>query len=273
MPTTSISRCGGGSTAFSYYQVIAALALVHTLIAEWHFTEGADPWADTSGFSPGSPATVLYDARTVTMTKNFAAGPLAAAPAGPSVKFNYDGTSAGSQGDFLDTGPAARFAFAGNSVFSVVAWVLPTQGVNSHNGPVVSTVTVTSFGGPSAHDDGWRINVVSPTQECLLQRYCNVTSGGVPDSVSLGAMSTAAWTMVAMTYDGAMLRGYANGSFVGQTASAGAVGNGFGPNFGLGTEQQATVVTWYYGACSEITVWGAVLSASDLALLYASHSN
>jgi len=256
----------------TYYQVIAALSSTNTLVGQWHLTEGVAPFADTSGSMVGGNAELLLQSLDGTYTPNNADGPLNTAPAGPSVKFNVGSTNPPTNSDYLHTSlaPLGRFTFAGNAVFTAVAWVKPVSSANIHFGGVVGDVVAANFGTPAEIDDGWCIVVKPSTLECQVQRYCAVPVGGSPDSVSLGAMSTAAWTMVAMTYDGATLRGYADGTLIGTAASAGVIGGAQDVLVGLTQGGDTGLSSWYRGAISEVSVWAATLSASDIALLYLS---
>lgn len=269
-PTQTISRCGGTAT-LTYYQTVAGFASTYTLVAQWHLTEGATPYADTSGYSATDPATMVRQVRVVAMTQNYASGPLLDFPAGPSVAFNFDGTSLTNTGDFLvesDITPS-RFYFAGNLPFTVIAWVLPGAGVNTHEGPIVSVVHVTGFGAPGAHDDGWMMDVSQPDLLPKFRRYSNVQSGGSPDEAVGSALSTSQWTMLAGVYDGTNVNLYVNGAFVSGAASAGAIGGSANnARIGLGTIDQGNTSTWYFGAAAEITVWAATLPANVINALY-----
>lgn len=262
--------------SLTYPQVIAAYKSSYTCVAEWQLDDGASPYADTSGYSLADPATMTRQITGTAMSQALASGPLASAPAGPSVRFNFDGTAATGTGDYLTDAVAtpARYYFLGNLPFTVVAWVLPSVPVNAHRGPVVGTVHVTSFGAPNAHDDGWDINVQAPSNVCSVQRFSNVQTGQNPDAVSLGTLSTTQWSMVAMTYDGATLRGYLNGALSGSVASAGAIGGA--PNNAFIAENSVPLggaAQWYFGAASQISVWAATFTATDIATLYLSAFN
>lgn len=266
-----VRRTVATPSLLSYPQVVAALKSSYTCVAEWQLDDGSSPYADTSGFAPADPATMVRQVRATAMDQAYASGPLADVPAGPSVQFKYDGTAASGTGDFLTDFCAtpSRYYFAGNAIFSVVCWLLPGIGVNSHRGPAVGTVHVTGFGAPGAHDDGWEISVQSPGNACTVNRYSNVISGGSPDTVSLGALSATTWQMVTMTYDGATLRGYLNGALIGSTASAGAIGGAANNAFiGENAVPLGLVAQWYYGATAQISVWAATFTANDIALLY-----
>lgn len=269
MPTQTITRCGGG-TSLTYYQVIAAIASTNSLVAQWHFTDGADPWADTSGNTVGGNGEMHRQAIGTAMTQSNPDGPLHASPTGPSVKFNADTHSNPPGGDYTHTSlsPLGRFAFLGNAVYTVIAWVKPVAGTSNVPGGVIGDAKVTNFGLPGSHVDGWSITITPSTQECLLNRYCGMTVDGTQDKISLGAMLTTTWTMVAMTYDGSTLRGYANGALVGSVASAGSIGDGADAYAGLTQALVSTVPAWYLGAVAEVTIWAATLSASNLATLY-----
>lgn len=258
----------GGVT---YAERIIILKSQYTCVDEWQLDEGSDPWADTSGYNPADPATMHRQVRVIAMTQNDATGPLSTAPAGPSVAFNFDGTSLTNTGDFLlADGTADRSYFLGNLPFTVVAWVLPGAGVNTHEGPVVSTVHVTGFGAPGAHDDGWMLDVSQPDLIPKFRRYSDVQSGNNPDTAAgPTALPTNHWTMLVGTYDGATLKLYVNGLQVSSASSAGAIGGSANSvRIALGTINQGNTSTWYYGACAQISVWAATFTATDVLNLY-----
>ena len=254
----------------TYYQVVAALASTNSLVAQWHLTEGASPYADTSGNMVGGNGELIITPVGTPMTQNNPAGPLTSPSGGPSVAFNYDGTNPPALGDYLHTSlaPPSRFEFAGTASYTVVAWTRPVAGGNTHPGGLVGNVLSVNQGMPTETDDGWLISVRSDTRECILGRYPHVIVGGSPDTVSLGALSTTEWTMVAMSYDGATLRGYANGAFVASTASAGNITNGTDAYVGLTQAGPPSIASWLYGAAAEITVWASTLSNTEIAALY-----
>ena len=267
-----VRRTGISPSILTYYQVIAALASTNSLVAQWHLTEGVSPYADTSGNTTGGNGQLSIQVLGTAMTQNNPAGPLTAHPAGPSVAFNYDGTSPPAQADYLHTSlnPLGRMTFAGNLPFTALAWIKPVAGANTHPGGVVGDVKATNAGFPTEYDDGWQIAVKASSLECTVSRYAHVIVGGSPDTVSLGAMSTTEWTMVAMTYDGATLKGYANGSLVGSVASAGAIGDGQDTLVGLTQAGPPLLSSWYLGAVGEVSVWASALTSDQLALLYVS---
>lgn len=270
-----VRRAATATTDLTYYQVIAALAVTSSLVGQWHLTEGAVPYADTSGSSVGGNAQLVLQNFGGGLTQNNPDGPLASAPAGPSVDYTSGGTGLS---DYLHTSlaPLGRFTFSGNAVFTVVAWIKPRSSANTRYSGVVGDVIGFPSGAPNEHADGWQIAVKGSTLECVVQRFANVPVGGSCDTVSLGAMSTTQWTMVGMTYDGSTLRGYANGALVGSTASAGAIGNAQDVLVGLsqfGSSAPPIANAWFLGEVAEITVWASTLTAADLALLYTSSLN
>jgi hypothetical protein len=269
MPKTTISRCGG-SVGLTYYQVIAALASTNSLVGEWHLTDGSSPYADTSGSVVGGNGELLLQSLDGTYTASNPDGPLSSAPTGPSVAFNVGGTNPPANSDYLHTSlaPLGRFTFAGTASFTALAWIKPATSTNIHYGGVVGDVVAANFGTPAEIDDGWCIVVKPSTLECQVQRYCSVPVGSSPDAVSLGAMSSSVWTMVAMTYDGSTLRGYANGTLIGSTASAGSIGGAQDVAVGLTQGGNIGISSWYRGAVAEVTVWASELTATQLATLY-----
>ena len=267
-----VKRSALSPVTLTYYQVVAALASTNSLVGQWHLTEGASPYADTSGSVVGGNAQLLIQVAGTAMTQNNPSGPLTSSPGGPSVAFNYDGNNPPALGDLLHTSlaPLGRFSFLGNLPYTVVAWIKPVAGTNLKAGGVVGDVKGTNFGLPAEFDDGWQIAVKSSTLECTLSRYCHVIVGGTPDTVSLGAMSTTEWTMVTMSYDGATLRGYANGAPVASTASAGAIGDAQDVLAGVTQAGPDGIAKFYLGAVAEVTVWASQLSDDQIALLYLS---
>ena len=255
----------------SYASQIILLKASYTCVAEWRLTEGSSPYADTSGFAPGDPATQVRQVRPIPMTQSFASGPLAEQPVGPSVAFNFDGDSLTNQGDFLNDTSAnpARFHFAGNAIFTVVAWVLPGAGASSHYGPAVDNI-VTSGG---ATDNGWRMNVNQVGAIPQFVRAPNVAGVGAYNTVTGSSLSTTAWHLLVGTYDGTNMRLYVDGSQVGQTASAGGIG-GLANNCRLaeGAHSLGDYGTFYFGGLSQVSIWAATFTATDVANLWAAAS-
>jgi hypothetical protein len=265
-------RIGTAASGQTYAQIITALQATNTLVAEWNLDEGASPYADTSGFAPGDPSTMTRQVRVVPMTQRYTPGPFLGAQGGPAVAFNFDGDGSTSSGDFLTDAIASpsRYYFLGNLPFSVVFWVVPFPGVATHDGPIVSTIHVTGFGAPTAHDDGWRLNVTYPGLIPQLQRACDVLAAGTYDTCAGPALSTTQWSMLSGTYDGANMKLYVNGALQTTTASAGAItSTATNATIGAGIHKLGDFATWYYGAAARGSIWASTLSATDMASLYA----
>lgn len=255
----------------TYAQVVTVVATTAQLIAEWHLYDRASPYADTSGFDVGDPATMTRQAHVVPMTQSFDPGPLAGTQNAPAVAFNYDGDATTSSGDLLVDASLdhTRYQFPATDVFSIVAWVLPFVGVGIHDGPVINTIVVTGFGTPGANDNGWRLNVTFPGLVPQFQRASSVLAAGSYDTAAGAALSPASWSMLVGTYDGATLRLYVNGVLAAAAASAGAnAAPATAATIGEGSHKLGDFGTWYYGAAGEITIWGAALSAATIAQLY-----
>lgn len=266
-----VKQPAAAPTSATYAQTVVVVATTTSLIAEWHLTEGSSPYADTSGFAPADPATQTRQAGVVAMTQAFTPGPLAGTQAADAVAFNYDGDALTSTGDSLGDNVASpvRYSFFGVLPFSVIAWVRPFASVNAHDGPVVGTIHVTGFGGPGAHDDGWRLNVTAPGRIPQFQRATNVLLAGSYDTAAGPALAAGTWAMLAGTYDGANLRLYVDGALAATTASAGGITALAGQaQIGVGAHKLGDYSTWYYGAAGEVTIWGAALSAATIAQLY-----
>lgn len=270
-PTTTISRCGGTTTT-TYAQAIVTLQSSYTLVALWHLTEGASPYADTSGFAPADPATLTRQVGVTAMTQSYSPGPLVGSQAGSAVAFNFDGDALTSTGDYLaagDTTPG-RYYFDPNDPFTVVAWALPFNGVNAHDGPVLSALHVTSFGAPNAHDDGWRLNVTFPGRIPQFQRAANVQIAGSYDTAAGSALTTSSWSMLVGTYDGSDIRLYVNSVLAATTASAGAIlGLPTNAQVGRGIHKLGDYGTWFYGGVGEGSIWSACFTQADIDALYA----
>ena len=268
---STVSRCGGTGAGPTYAQVVAILSASNTLVAQWHLTEGATPYADTSGFAPADPATEVRQVLATAMTQAYSPGPLTRPGGQKAVAFNFDGTAATGTGDYLTDACAtpARYQFAANLPFTAIAWVVPFGGAVVHPGPVINTIHGTGIGGGGAHDDGWRLAVSQPGLIPTFERAANCTAGVPYDTASGAALSTTAWSMLAGTYDGANIRLYVNGALAATTASAGAVlGAATNGQIGIGQLPLAAGGTWHYGAVGEASVWSSVLSASAIAQLY-----
>lgn len=266
-PTQTISRCGGGTT-LTYAQRIILLKATYTCVAEWQLSDGAAPYADTSGYNPADPATMVRQVLVTPMTQNFASGPLSAAPAGPSVAFNFDNDASAGSGDYLHGSEIdpSRYHFAGNAIFTLVAWVLPGASVNSHLGPVVSMQS-----GSVGNTNGWDLIVTEPGLLPQVARAPNVANRAAYNTATgASPLPTASWSLLVGTYDGSTLRLYVNGTLVASAASAGAIAGGAAQaRIGEDTTEVGGIGTWFFGGVSQVSIWAATFTATDVANLWA----
>ena len=255
----------------SYASQIILLKAAYTCVAEWRLSDGAAPYADTSGFNPGDPATMVRQVLATPMTQNFASGPLAEAPAGPSVAFNFDGDAGSGTGDYLHGSELdpSRYSFTGNAIFTLVAWVLPGVSSHAHLGPVVSRQA-----GGVGNNNGWELNVTEPG---LLPQFARAAAAAnrAAYNTATGAtpLSTGSWSMLVGTYDGATLRLYVNGVQVASAASAGfMIGGSAQARIGDDNYEIGDIGTWFFGGVAQVSIWAATFTATDVANLYASAS-
>lgn len=114
-----------------------------------------------------------------------------------------------------------RFNFAGTAPFTVEAWFRP-DAISANYEALVAKVDY--FNG---RRQGWQLWLTPRGPDCLedcadtvlLERW---TGGPRPDSVS-GSPLSPGWHHVAVSYDGALVRLYVDGTLDGQVASSGAV--------------------------------------------------
>ncbi len=230
----------------------------------WRLGEGASPFADISGHSYGA-ANATQNVTGVAMTDSIA-GALPAGDDDGAVQFNTHGTTGGDYLSCADPSPH-RFNFnISDPELTVTAWVNPTASALTFVGQVVGTWAESSFG-----FCGWRLRVDWPTRVPSLHRREAGSSAGATFLAGPAALPDGEWSFLAASYShtlGACL--YVNGVLVASDPTttvedlpAFNQGLKFGRNGG-------STVDSFYGGVDEVTVWGAVLTAADVADLYTS---
>lgn len=267
-PTQTISRCGGTTTG-TYQQTVDTIRATTTLIAQWRLNEGASPYADTAGYVPADPADASRQALVVAMTQNYTPAALSNNQDAFAVAFNADFPATGT-GDYLQANAVdlTRFNLAGVVPYSLAAWVRPFAGVSASLGGVLGWFRLTGWAPPAGTTNGLMLGVNQTAQTPYVLRYPNTAYGGTGVSATGAAISTGAWHFIVGTYDGTNLRLYTDGALDATTATAVAMANtGATPQIGQGQDGTATP-QWFYGGVSEVSVWGAALTAAQILALY-----
>lgn len=245
------------------------------LVGYWRLGDGASPYLDTSGFAPGDPANMTRQIRTVAMTQDYTPGAPIVDDDG-AVQFNAAGDATTVVGDFLQSGSyvtnTTRFSFHSNLPYSVACWMRPLASANVWEGTLIGNVAVSSFGDPSANDNGWRFDMTWPSRVLGFTRAAQVMSGDpYPSAVTPAGLAAAEWHHIVGTYDGADLRLYVAGALVDTVAAAGNLaGTNNPPSIGTGPAPLGSFATFYYGAIDEAAVWSRALTAEEVAFLYLS---
>jgi hypothetical protein len=246
---------------------------ISSLVGYWRLGEGASPYADTSGYVPADPANAARQILTTAMTQNFTPGAPIVDDDG-AAQFNAAGDSRTVSGDYLLTAYSTttnRFNFASALPFTVACWIRPLASANTWQGTIIGTVKVTSFGSPSARDDGWRLDMNWPSRVVGFTRAPSVHAGDpYPTVQSPAGLDDATWHHVVGTYDGATLRLYLNGTLVASQADTSSISNGAVVTIGSGAGPQGSYTEFFYGAVDEAAVWSKALSAAEVAQLWLS---
>lgn len=163
-------------------------ALIMSQVGKWSFDDSEIPGKDTSGY--GNDGTLVGATR------------VDPAECGLGFKgcLNFDGV-----GDYVNVGNGASLAPA--DVFTVEAWVYRTKDVCTENSPcpIWSNCGDTiGCGGDviAARDGGIWIYI-------YINDWQSIRAGSIPLN---------AWTHIAATYNGSVLKGYINGALIGEVS-------------------------------------------------------
>lgn len=251
----------------SFPAAVAALAATRDLRGYWRLGDGASPFADTSGH-PYGPANAVKVVTGTAMTDSIT-GALPAADDDGAVQFNSL-----TSGDSLHAAEVAghpnRFNFdnadSTGGRMTAAAWIKPATGSTTYPATAVGEYLY------STTECGWRIGVNYAGLTPFFQRRVN---SGTNVIVTGAALAADAWAFVVGTYDlavGACL--YVNGALAASDATlfGGLPAFNQGVFFGSGKTPSAGS-NGFLGGVDEVTVWGGVLTASEVATLYAAGVN
>jgi hypothetical protein len=156
------------------------------------------------------------------------------------------------------TGPAglnAAAGFAGHSAFTAECWVKP--GVQ----PVLFTgLLCHTDGGAPAVEDGWKV-LCSDSNEIVVAR-CG--GGGNDIAIAPVALTSTDYTYVAVTYDGADIRIYYDGTLVLAQASAQSQGVGSGFILGAGLTNGGALSEHYIGDIQHCALYSSALTDQEI---------
>ena len=257
----------------------ASIRALTGLRGYWRLGEGAEPYADTSGYDPLLQADLVYQAGvpgSTAMTADITPGLLPADQDDGAVGFNHEGNDTSEpQRDYLepvDVSSNANFDFGTtNPEMSVVARIKPGAATEDFWGGIVSDIRSILPGGGAAWSGGWALQVRFPTLEASFIRGTGDTTETTVTSPPLTAGQE--YTLAA-TYDGADLRLYLDGSQVSiEPDTADLPARHADNNIRVGGywyQESVSVELWrpFYGVIDEAAVWGRALTAAEIAHLH-----
>jgi hypothetical protein len=249
----------------------AAILALPDLRGYWRLGDGAEPFADTSGY-PGTPHNLDRNLGTISgggspdMTQDLTPGLLPSSQDDGAVAFNASDPEPATTREFLEKtagGGAARFDFSTVDPMSAVALIKPASSGNSFWGGVVGDMNA------SAYPNGWAIRVRWPTMEVDFLRIQDDTHHHSATSAPIEADQT---TLVVGTYDGTLIRLYLDGVLVASAADTSALAYSGSNSVRIGgvSGRTTTFNTWwpFYGAVDEVAIYGVALTDAQVAGLY-----
>lgn len=166
--------------------------------------------------------------------------------------FAFDGGN-----DYVQVGPERLLVLANH--FTIQAWIFPTgPGTPGVGGIIVNKEGECEF---ARYPDGsirWAVANASPG-------WTSINTGFVAP--------VDAWTHLAFTYSGGMLRTFANGSNVHSHAGSGGLGDAMSTenDFRIGGRQGSS--QYFEGLIDEVAIFNRALSANEIAAIYAAGTN
>ena len=249
----------------------AAIRGLDDLRGYWRLGEGAEPFADTSGYNPANPADLDIQAGAgEPMTQDVTPGLLHEDHDDGAVAFNDP--DATTQRSFLEDADASsniNFVFgSGHPNMSVIARIKPTSGITTYGGVVADTRALLP-GTPSAHTSGWALRVLPSMQV----EFFRGSSLGSQLAATSPAISAGAAHSVVGTYDGSLTRLYIDGVLAASVADTSTIVFTGANNVKIGgyydsSETYGSIWRPFYGVIDEVAVLGSVLSDADIAALH-----
>ncbi|MFZ1812665.1 MAG: LamG domain-containing protein [Candidatus Saccharimonadales bacterium] len=148
-----------------------------------------------------------------------------------------------------------------------------SQYITGQDVDITSAITVEAWVKPTASQTSRVISKASTTtdSQSVLALAANVPSfmltiGGSPYTATGAAISSGVWTHLVGSYDGSMVRLYANGVEVGQSAATGSIATN---NFAWTIGRDANAASNYFnGSVDEVKVLSRTLSAEEVKAEY-----
>lgn len=246
-----------GGTPFA--DGVIALGATRSLLGYWRLGDaGPTTWADTNPYLTACDATKTAD--TTALTAHVSGG-LAAGQDDGAVQFNGGGPPSYSHGDYLQTGCATRFNL-NTTDFSVAFWMYaPNLGTSVAIGGIaaVEAAGVSSgFGWWFSFDHGY----IAANQLAFVRKQ----DGGLTLQTD-ATLSLDAWHFVVGTYSTtAGMKLYVDGALVDSDATT---FNTPAPGTGVTIGRLGAAAEFFTGKVDELSIWGDVLTPTEIAQLYA----
>jgi chitodextrinase len=266
-----VERCqGAGCTTFSQIGTPTATTFNDTGLAVSttyvYRVRAVDAAGNVSGYSAVASATTtngttppLPPGLVAAYSFNENGGGIVADGSGNGNTGSISGAAWSSQGKF-----GSALAFNGTSS---VVFINPSATLN-----VSSAMTLEAWIRPTAAQGGWRTILQREVDAFFLNASNNTgdlrpsgggTLGGSVQWVSGPTASPVdAWTHVALTYDGSMLRLYVNGTLASSLAAAGAIETNTKP---LRIGGNSPYGEFFQGLIDEVRVYNRALSQAEIA--------
>lgn len=239
----------------TFFDAVMALAETGDLRGYWRLGEGGlGPYADSKpDFITWANAPMERVNVTVDMT-DIDTGALSAGDDG-AVQFN---ASDGIDSDYLQApntwgaGGLNPFEASLSAGLTVAGWVKPVASASDFDGAIFSMLT------SPAGLNGYALGVAWPTRTVFFETFSTrLTSSILPADE---------WTFVVAVADNTSNRIYLNGALVTTgTAIDPAPTTNISPKIGFWMHSDNETL---YGAVDEVSVWGAALTADEIATLY-----
>lgn len=252
--------CLGGEPAFDpFYEAVSDLAATRELRGYWRLGDGASPFADTSGFM--TPADMVITSTGTAMSQDVT-GALPAEDDDGAVEFNVIGNVAG---DYLTATPAAGAGSISRyrqSPMTICAWVEPT------GNPASGTGAQYVLGTQDLSSGGWTLGLGGIGSAPNVYLHRRDAGGNVVANGPTVPLNT--WTFISVAFDTSGVDIYLNGALVytdNVTQAWFAM-----DNLVMGRRSPASGggQNAYQGGVDEVSVWGVLLTAEEIALLAAS---